>query len=87
MKGKRLVLKLFNAGKFIYSQAVPQDLEITQDLDLSFLRQLKTVVKEATDAFQNNEYSVALTTTEFFFYHGLTDNYIELLRERLVQFM
>jgi valyl-tRNA synthetase len=79
--GKRLVTKIYNAGKFVLSQEGPEG-EITNELDLAFIAELKKLVERATAAFEEFEYSRALEETESFFWSAFTDNYLELVKKR-----
>ena len=79
--GKRLVTKIYNAGKFVLSQEGPEG-EITNELDLAFIAELKVLVERATTAFEEYEYSRALEETETFFWSAFTDNYLELVKKR-----
>lgn len=79
--GKRLVTKLFNAGKFVLMQTA-SERPISNQLDLAFLAQLRQVVERATSGFEGYEHASALGETERFFWRGLTDNYLELVKVR-----
>lgn len=79
--GKRLVTKIYNAGKFVLSQEGPSG-EITNELDQAFIVELKSLVDRATAAFEEYEYSRALEETETFFWNAFTDNYLELVKKR-----
>jgi valyl-tRNA synthetase len=79
--GKRLVTKLFNAGKFVLMQSA-EPHPVSNPLDLAFLAQLRQIVARATSSFENYEHSIALAETEKFFWRGLTDNYLELVKVR-----
>jgi valyl-tRNA synthetase len=79
--GKRLVTKLFNAGKFVLSQT-GEPGPIRNALDISFLANLREVVTSATRAFNEFEHSSALSETERFFWHGFTDHYLEMVKAR-----
>lgn len=79
--GKRLVTKLFNAGKFVLMQSA-EEHPISNPLDLAFLAQLRQIVARATSSLENYEHSIALAETEKFFWRGLTDNYLELVKVR-----
>jgi valyl-tRNA synthetase len=79
--GKRLVTKLYNAGKFVLAQqGVPG--KITTELDLSFAHKLRDLVNRATKAFDAFEYTYAMEETEKFFWNNFTDTYIELVKHR-----
>jgi len=79
--GKRLVTKLFNAGKFVLMQTA-EPHPISHPLDLAFLDQLRQLVQRATDQFLKYEHSYALGEIERFFWRGLTDSYLELVKAR-----
>jgi valyl-tRNA synthetase len=79
--GKRLVTKIYNAGKFVLSQQgerhPPRD-----ELDLAFIARLAECVEKATAALENYDYARALSETEGFFWSSFTDAYIELAKNR-----
>jgi valyl-tRNA synthetase len=79
--GKRLVTKIYNAGKFVLSQEGPEG-EITNELDRAFIAELRSLVERTTAAFEEYEYSRALEETETFFWSAFTDNYLELVKKR-----
>jgi len=79
--GKRLVTKLFNAGKFVLMQSA-EPTPITNSLDLAFLSQLRALVEKASENFEKYEHALALGEIERFFWRGLTDNYLELVKAR-----
>jgi valyl-tRNA synthetase len=79
--GGKLVTKLYNAGKFVLSQTGAEG-EVTDELDLAFVAELKSVARRATVAFEDYEFAAALQVTEEFFWSAFTDNYIELLKGR-----
>ena len=79
--GKRLVTKIFNAGKFVLAQnAAPGP--ITAPLDLAFLARLKQIVARAGRSFAAFDSASALDETEKFFWTGFTDTYLELSKAR-----
>ena len=79
--GKRLVTKLFNAGKFVLSQT-PGGGSVTEELDLAFVHELAAMVRRATRAFEDFEFARALNEIEGFFWSSFTDAYIELVKSR-----
>jgi valyl-tRNA synthetase len=79
--GRRLVTKIYNAGKFVLQQSGPRG-PITTELDRALIADLCTVVGQATDAFEQFEFARALEVTEKFFWDAFTDNYIELTKAR-----
>ncbi len=79
--GKRLVTKLFNAGKFVLAQG--GDLHpITSELDRAFMGELRALVERATAAYAELEFGRALQETETFFWTRFTDTYLELAKGR-----
>jgi valyl-tRNA synthetase len=79
--GKRLVTKIFNAGKFVIQQT-GEPGSISSPLDLAFLSELKAVVERATAAAERYDHAGALTETEQFFWAGFADNYLEMVKGR-----
>jgi len=83
--GKRLVTKIFNAGKFVLSQ--PGELHpITCELDRAFVAKLRTLAETCGDHFETYDYAHALMETESFFWTRFTDTYLELAKVRARQF-
>jgi valyl-tRNA synthetase len=79
--GKRLVTKLFNAGKFVLGQ--PGEVApITAELDRAFAHRLGALVERVTAAFDAFDYAHALQDTEAFFWSDFTDTYLELVKAR-----
>jgi valyl-tRNA synthetase len=79
--GKRLQTKIFNASKFVLSQA-GETSAVTSELDRAFLAGLRTLVGRATDCFDRFNHAQALQETESFFWTHFTDTYIELAKLR-----
>jgi valyl-tRNA synthetase len=83
--GQKLVLKLFNAGKFVHT--LGEDFSgdplsaVTVPLDLSLIQEMKTVVESATAAMNEFQFASALQTAEFMFWK-FCDNYLELVKGR-----
>jgi valyl-tRNA synthetase len=82
--GRRLVTKLFNAGKFVLAQSVsePTEYAISHELDRAFVAELRTLVERVSANFQNFEFAHALQHTEQFFWARFTDTYLELVKFR-----
>jgi valyl-tRNA synthetase len=79
--GRRLVVKLYNAGKYVLSQE-GEPAPITCALDLAFQARLAATVARASEALDAFEYSVALDAIERFFWSGFTDTYMEMVKAR-----
>ena len=79
--GKRLVTKIYNAGKFVLSQQGERH-HPRNELDLAFLARLSVCVEKATAAFEGFDFARALSETEGFFWSSFTDAYIELVKNR-----
>jgi valyl-tRNA synthetase len=79
--GKRLVTKLFNAGKFVLAQGAPE-APIAAELDRAFVERLRVLVARVTGSFDEFEYAHALQETETFFWRDFTDTYLELVKAR-----
>ena len=94
--GRRLVTKLYNAGKFVGGitaglgegagadsggdRLVPES--ITEELDRGFVGHLRQLVADATRAFDSFDYATALNQVEEFFWSNFTDSYLELAKNR-----
>ena len=79
--GKRLVTKLFNAGKFVLAQAAPAG-PIAAELDRAFAHRLATLVERVTASFEEFDFAHALQDTEAFFWNDFTDTFLELAKAR-----
>jgi len=79
--GKRLVTKLFNAGKFVLAQTAEPG-PIASELDRAFIAELRALVVQATASFAELDFAQALQDTERFFWARFTDAYLELAKVR-----
>jgi valyl-tRNA synthetase len=79
--GKRLVTKIFNAGKYVLAQSAPPGA-IDAELDRAFVARLRALVERVTAAFDEFDYAHALQDTEAFFWGEFTDTFLELVKTR-----
>src|SRR5262249_35641890 len=79
--GKRLVTKLFNAGKYVLAQTASPGA-ISCELDRAFVGELRTLIDAATHSFTELEFADALQATERFLWSRFTDTYLELAKAR-----
>ena len=79
--GRRLATKILNASRFTLSFGKASSALVTAPLDVAMLRELSTVIEEATTAYENYDYARALERTETFFW-SFCDDYLELVKAR-----
>jgi valyl-tRNA synthetase len=79
--GKRLVTKIFNAGKFVLSQT-GEVHPIDAELDRAFAAKLSQLVERGTSSFEAFNHAQVLSETESFFWTHFTDTYLELAKSR-----
>jgi valyl-tRNA synthetase len=79
--GKRLVTKVFNAGKFVLQQE-GEVAPIDHELDRAFVYRLRALVERVTALYGEFEFAHALQETETFFWRDFTDTYLELVKVR-----
>jgi valyl-tRNA synthetase len=80
--GRRLALKLLNAGKFALNFELPSvDAKPTHELDKGLLAALAEVVEKSTEALDKYDHTKALELTESFFW-TFTDDYLESVKDR-----
>jgi len=82
--GNKLVNKLWNASKFasINLGKLQADAEITETLDKWIITRLNKTIREATEQFEQFEYSKARVAVEEFFWKDFCDNYLEFVKAR-----
>jgi valyl-tRNA synthetase len=79
--GKRLVTKLFNAGKFVLAQTAERH-PISCELDRAFAAKLCALALKAGRDFENFQHGQVLQDCEGFFWSHFTDTYLELAKQR-----
>jgi valyl-tRNA synthetase len=78
--GRRLAMKLLNAAKFALSNTEPIG-PITGAVDRGLITRLASLVADATQDFEEYNYTRALERSEQFFW-DFCDNYLELVKAR-----
>ena len=84
--GRRLAIKILNASRFVLgfgvdSTSVGRVADVTDPLDRAQLATLADVVREATAAFEDYNYTRALELAETYFW-SFCDDYVELVKDR-----
>jgi valyl-tRNA synthetase len=84
--GKKFIVKLLNASKFVFmnlkdfDNKKPKELEKIDEL---FLSKLCVLIKSSTKNFENYEYSKVKQEVENFFLREFCDNYLEIVKKRI----
>jgi len=86
MQGKKIVNKIFNAGKFVLNiinnaQTQENDQSITSAVDISWLSKLAETVRMASKSLDDYDYASALDIIEKRFW-DFCDNYLEIVKTR-----
>ena len=87
LTGKKMINKLWNASKFVFMHLEnykrPKSEPELEFMDTWLLSKLNRLTLEATDTFKEYEYAKVKKNTEYFFWHNLCDNYLEIVKDRL----
>ncbi len=85
--GRKLVMKLFNASRFVHGQLEAFGAEnisldaVTHELDRALIESMRSVVEKATESFLAFDYAQALSQAEAAFW-SFCDSYLELAKIR-----
>jgi len=87
-KGKKLVTKIYNAGKFVLANLKDYDIEIVDKKDLEatdlwILNQSQLVASKMAIQLNKYEFGRARQLFEDFFWKEFCDNYLEIVKGRL----
>jgi len=91
-QGRRLLVKLWNASRFILANVEECDIAgiFKETLPISersmvdkwIIVKSEIAVKKVTEAFESCEYSKGLIAIESFFWNDFCDNYLEFVKDR-----
>ena len=82
--GRKFMTKILNAANFIFTNLkLPKKAPKLHETDRLFLAQLNNLIKEATDAFEDYNYSHAKLAADSFFWRIFCDNYLEIVKHRV----
>lgn len=88
-KGKKLIIKIYNAGKLIISNLQGFETDSIKDeakletIDRWIIARSRATAKEMARQFDQYEYSRARQIFEDFFWRDFCDNYLEIVKGRL----
>lgn len=82
---RKFVTKLWNASKFVsmHLQGFTGGFGRLEIEDRWILGKLNKTIKEATEYFENYEYSKARAVADIFFWQDFCDNYLEMIKSRM----
>ena len=84
VSGKRFIIKLMNASKFVFMNLKDWDGKKPRKLekdDIEFLGKLNEVIKTSTKNFERYEYSKVKQDVEQFFWSDFCDYYLETVKQ------
>tara|TARA_Y100000310_G_scaffold344244_1_gene455955 strand:+ start:14745 stop:17087 length:2343 start_codon:yes stop_codon:yes gene_type:complete len=84
--GKKFITKILNATNFVfmnlkYQEKAPKLIET----DRIFLSELNKLIDSTTKSFDEYNYSKATQETQSFFWKSFSDNYLEIIKNRVYQ--
>jgi valyl-tRNA synthetase len=79
--GRRLAIKILNAGRFVLGLGAGTSQVITEPIDQAFIRRLAAVTDACTRALDSYDHAAALEHAERFFWF-FCDDYLELVKAR-----
>lgn len=84
--GKKFVTKIVNASRFVFMNI--KDYKPTSkvkllELDRIFLIKLNKLINDSTESFDGYNYARAKSDTDKFFWQIFTDNYLEIVKNRI----
>ena len=84
--GKKTTMKIFNASKFVHMHLEdyePQDFDYEKldVVDRWLISYLHKTIEEATNYLDYYDFSKARAVVEKFFWNGLCDNYLEIVKD------
>ena len=85
ISGKKFITKILNATNFVFMNLGKQKPKPTKllETDKLFLGKLNETIKQATQAFENYEYSKAKLEADNFFWDIFCNNYLEIIKNRV----
>ncbi len=84
LAGKKFITKILNATNFVFMNLQHQNkIPKLHPTDELFLLQLNKTIKEATEAFNQYNYSKAKSEADNFFWKIFADNYMEIVKYRV----
>ncbi len=84
--GKKFITKLGNVAHFVFSNIqVPEKKPVLLESDKLILNRLNSVIDECTKSLDEFNYSKAKSEADYFFWHDLADNYLEIVKKRVYE--
>lgn len=85
-RGKKILIKLWNASRFVssFTKSKPKKAKL-RTIDKWLITKLNRVIKQTTDYMDNYKISMGKRTVENFFMNVFCDQYLELVKYRLYQ--